>query len=174
EIGDPVFQMNTPLMTMPNGSFGLYYYTDKYYIGFSVPRLINNQLVADVGAIEAKNTFDYQNLHYFLTSGYVFNLTKTVKLKPTVLIKTVYAAPLEADITLNALFKEVVWAGVAYRTGDAVSMLLGVQINPNLRVGYSYDYTITELQKVNTGSHEIAVGYDFGISNKKIVSPRYF
>lgn len=174
ETNDHHFNTNTPNMTMPNGSFGLYYYTDKYYFGVSIPRLINNQIVADVGQVRARNRVDYKDLHYFITGGYVFNVSKDVKLKPTFLVKTVYGAPVEADITLNALLKDVIWAGLGYRTGDAASLLLGVQINQNLRIGYSYDYTLTELQKANTGSHEIAIGYDFNISRSKIVSPRHF
>jgi type IX secretion system PorP/SprF family membrane protein len=174
QAADINFAANSPLFTMPNGSFGLYYYTDKYYIGMSVPRLINNRIVADVGTIEAKNTFDPQNLHYFLTGGYVFNVSSDIKLRPTLLLKTVYGAPLEADITLSALFREFLWTGLAWRSGDAASLLIGLQINPNLRVGYSYDYTLTQLQKINSGSHEICVGYDFWIGKSKIVSPRFF
>jgi len=171
---DVNFIENSPLMSMPNGSFGLYYYTDKYYIGLSVPRLINNQIVADVGSFEAKNTFDTKNLHYFLTAGYVFNVSSEIKLKPTILVKSVYAAPMEFDVSLNAFIREFIWAGLAYRSGDAASLLIGLQINPNLRVGYSYDYTVTRLQKINSGSHEICLGYDFRLGKSKIVSPRIF
>lgn len=174
QSADVNFLANSPLMTMPNGSFGIYYYTDKYYIGLSVPRLINNRVVADVGTIEAKNTFDPNNLHYFLTAGYIFNVSTDIKLRPTLLVKTVYGAPLEVDATLSALFREFIWGGLAWRSGDAVSLLLGLQINPNLRVGYSYDYTLTQLQKFNSGSHEICVGYDFWIGKSKVVSPRFF
>ncbi len=171
---DVNFYTNTPLMTMPNGSFGLYYYTEKYYIGLSVPRLINNQIVPDIGSFTAKNTFDAANLHYFLTAGYVFNVSSEVKLKPTLLIKSVYAAPIEYDLSINAFIKEIIWAGLAYRSGDAASLLIGLQINPNLRIGYSYDYSITKLQKINSGSHEICLGYDFWVGKSKIVSPRLF
>ncbi|NVO01218.1 MAG: type IX secretion system membrane protein PorP/SprF [Bacteroidetes bacterium] len=172
--GDVQFNSNSPLLSMPNGSFGLYYYTDKYYIGLSVPRLINNQIVPDVGTFKAKNTFDPKNIHYFLTAGYVFNVSKEIKLKPTILAKTVYAAPIEIDVSLNAFIREFLWAGLAFRSGDAASLLVGVQINPKLRIGYSYDYTITKLQKINSGSHEICVGYDFNFGKSKIVSPRVF
>jgi type IX secretion system PorP/SprF family membrane protein len=171
---DVNFTLNSPRMSMPNGSFGLYYYNDKYYIGLSVPRLINNQIVPDIGSYTAKNTFEAKNLHYFLTAGYVFNVSSEVKIKPTILVKSVYAAPLEFDLSFNAFIKETVWTGFAYRSGDAVSLLIGLQINPNLRIGYSYDYTVTKLQKINSGSHEICIGYDFWIGKSKIVSPRVF
>ena len=172
--GDAQFLSNTPLMTMPNGSFGLYYYTNKFYVGFSVPRLINNQIVPEVGTFKAKNTFDPKTIHYFLTAGYVFDVSKEIKLKPTIMAKTVYAAPIEIDISVNALFKEFIWAGLAYRSSDAASLLIGVQISPKLRIGYSYDYTISKLQKINSGSHEICLGYDFSFKKSKIVSPRIF
>lgn len=168
------FTTNTPLMTMPNGSFGLYYYTDKMYVGLSVPRLINNKIAPDVGTWEAKNTFEYQNLHYYLAAGYIISIMPSLRLRPTVMLKTVYAAPVEADVSVSALIRDSFWAGLAYRTGDAASLLLGYQITPNLRVGYSYDYSISRLQKLNNGSHEICIGYDFSPGKSKIVSPRVF
>lgn len=171
---DNKFANNTPVMNMPNGSFGLYYYTKKFYVGFSIPRLLNNEITNDVGVLKAKNTFDYKNIHYFLTAGYAFDLNKDILFKPTLLVKTVYAAPIELDLSINALIKKTIWAGLAYRSGDAASLLVGVQVNPNLRFGYSYDYSITTLQKINSGTHEFCVGYDFSFKKSKIVSPRIF
>lgn len=171
--GDMSFASNTPRMAMPNGSFGVYYYTSKYYVGISIPRLINNQVSADIGT-KIKNNVNLKDMHYFLTAGYVFDLSSEIKLKPTALLKSTYGAPLELDLSLNALFREFIWAGLAYRTADAASLLIGVQINPNLRLGYSYDYTMNQIRKINYGSHEFCLGYDFSFSKSRVVSPRFF
>jgi type IX secretion system PorP/SprF family membrane protein len=172
--GDINFSMNSPVMVWPNAGFGLYYYTSKYYAGFSIPRLINNKIATDVGVVEAKNTFEFKNMNYFLTGGYVFKIAPEIKLKPTAMLRIAYAAPFQFDISANALFKELIWGGLAYRTGDALSLLLGMQINPNLRVGYSYDITLNRLHKVNSGSHEITIGYDFKTSWANKSAPMYF
>lgn len=172
QVKDVHFDANTPLIAMPNASFGAYYVNDKLYVGLSIPRLLYNQIKPEGWAV--KSTVKLDNLHYYLTSGYVFNLNGGVKLKPTIMIKSVAAAPLEIDGSINAFIKDFLWVGLAYRSGDAISMLLAVQINPNLRVGYSYDYTTTKLNNFNSGSHELTLGYDFNITKKKIVSPRVF
>jgi hypothetical protein len=90
------------------------------------------------------------------------------------MIAAVSGAPLEADLTLNALFKEVFWFGVSYRTGDAVALLTQYQITKQLRFGYSYDYTLTKLNNYNSGTHEFTIGYDFSFEKDKVVTPRYF
>jgi type IX secretion system PorP/SprF family membrane protein len=107
-------------------------------------------------------------------SGYVFPVSESVKLKPSVMVKAVSGAPLIADITLHALLKDVFWLGVSYRTEDSFAGLATFQITPQLRIGYSYDYTLTELNNYNNGTHEIHLGYDFSFNKKKVVTPRYF
>ncbi|MFH0867123.1 MAG: type IX secretion system membrane protein PorP/SprF [Bacteroidota bacterium] len=170
--GDVHFQNNTPVLAMPNASFGMYYSTDKFYLGLSIPRMIYNEVLPQTW--DVKSTLKTQNLHYYLTSGYVLDLHRGIKLKPTIMLKSVYAAPLEMDASINIFLRDFIWAGFAYRTGDAISLLLAVQLNSNLRLGYSYDYTTTRLTNYNSGTHEISLGYDFSLSKKKIVSPRVF
>lgn len=81
---------------------------------------------------------------------------------------------MEMDLSANALFNDFIWAGLSYRTGDAIAMLLGANITKQLRIGYSYDYSLSALQDFNTGSHEIMLGYDFNYSKDKVITPRYF
>ena len=81
---------------------------------------------------------------------------------------------MELDLNANFLIKELLWVGAGYRTGDAISAMLGIQLSKNMRINYSYDYTLTGLQKYNSGSHEITLGYDLSFSKDRIISPRYF
>lgn len=170
---DDSFLENTPRIFMPNAGLGLYYYTDKMYVGISTPRILKNAF-SKQEAYQVVNKFEGKNLHYYITGGYVYSLSSEVKLKPTAMVKVVYGAPLETDLSLQALFRDMLWVGAAWRTGDAVSFLASVFITPSLRVGYSYDYSFTDIRKVNTGSHEISIGYDISFDKQKVVSPRLF
>lgn len=173
EENDNEFLFNTPKVILPNAGFGVYYNTDRFYAGLSVPRTLRNKVEGD-GTGDVITDFDFSTWHYYMTAGYVFPVSDHIKLKPTVMFKAVEAAPLIGDITINALFKDVFWLGAAVRTKDSFAGMLTVQATPSLRIGYSYDYTTTELNNYNSGTHEINVGYDFSLEKKRIVTPRYF
>jgi len=166
------FQANTPLLVMPNVSYGMYYYTAKFYVGLSIPRILSNTVTA--GSWNVKNKFNFSQMHYNLISGYVFDLSRGIKLKPTIFCRSAYASPIEVSASINAFLKDCIWVGMSYRTGDAVSMLLAVQFTPNLRLGYSYDYTTSKLRKFNSGTHEISIGFDYPLGKLKTASPRLF
>ena len=118
-----------------------------------------------------------QNVHYFLTGGYVFDIDGNVKLKPAFMARGVKGAPLALDITANVLVNEKLEVGLGYRLDDAVSALVNFRITPELRVGYTYDYTTTNLGDYNSGSHEILILFDvdlFGFKSGYDRSPRFF
>ena len=170
---DKKFSANTPNLILPNAGFGIYYYTEKYYAGLSIPRLIENKI--DVSKSDmVTNSANTKNWHYFFTGAYVFDLTEDFKLKPCVMAKIVNGAPLEFDINANLLVKEFWWIGAGYRTGDAITFLTSFQLTRQLRLGYSYDYTTTLLQSYTNGTHEITLGYDFSLDKKRVVTPRLF
>ncbi|MEQ9426497.1 MAG: type IX secretion system membrane protein PorP/SprF [Cyclobacteriaceae bacterium] len=154
----------------PNFGWGAYYYGDKYYVGFSIPFLVNNFFNDD----ELTDQRAELERHYFVMGGYVFDLSPSLKLRPNALLKIVGGAPVEVDLNANLLIQEVVWVGVSYRSFDSIDLLLELQLNSNLRLGYSYDITTSDLRRVNTGSHELMVNYRFTRKSKKILSPRYF
>ncbi|MFM9986969.1 MAG: type IX secretion system membrane protein PorP/SprF [Flavobacteriales bacterium] len=173
-LTDNQFQVNTGNVTAPNVGAGMYYNTPKWYVGLSVPRLLQNRLDVTSGAAKVENRLNGKDLHYFVTAGSVFGISPGVKLRPNVMLKAVSGAPMQVDLSCNALFNDFIWGGLAYRTGDAVSALLGVQITKQLRLGYAYDFTTSELQDFNSGSHEFMLGFDFGFDKNKVVTPRYF
>lgn len=173
EENDNEFLFNTPRVVLPNAGFGLYYNTDRFYAGLSIPRMFKNFVSGD-GTADVTNKFEFKNWHYYVTTAYVFDAGANVKLKPSLMVKMVQGAPLNADVTLQALFMDVFWLGFSYRYEDSFSALGIFQITPSLRLGYSYDYTLTELSNYSNGTHEINLGYDFSFSKKKVVTPRYF
>jgi hypothetical protein len=64
--------------------------------------------------------------------------------------------------------------GASYRFGDSVSALVGLQISNSFFIGYAYDYTVTDLNKYNNGSHEFILRYQYYKKSNKIKSPRFF
>jgi type IX secretion system PorP/SprF family membrane protein len=168
---DPSFQ-NISQANFNLGA-GAFYFTDKYYVGFSAPNFLPNKQLKENSGISA---IGVDEMHMFLTGGYVFDLTENIKFKPAFMTKIVKNSPLSADITANFLFNNKFEIGVAHRLDDSFSGLVNYRINKELRVGYAYDHTVNNLGQFNSGSHEIMVLYDLNIFGKKGYdkSPRFF
>lgn len=167
---DHIYLPNTPSLIAPNAGFGTFFYTRKFYVGFSIPRLIKNS-IRDAKVFNSASPRDW---HFYLTSAYVSEINENFKLKSSIMIKEVYGAPMQAELALHGLFGDIWWLGASYRTGDAISAITGFQLSRQLRVFYSYDYALTKLHSYSSGSHEITIGYDFTYRKRRIASPRLF
>ena len=167
--GDPLLNTNINNKIAPAIGAGIYYYTDSWYAGVSVPNFIRTNIYDDI-----RESVTSDRLHYYAMAGYVFNLGQNLKFKPAVLAKIVTGAPVTVDASANFLLQEVVTLGAAYRWNDAVSALAGVQVTENIFVAYSYDYSTTELNKYNNGSHEIMIRFQLMPKANRIKSPRFF
>jgi len=115
-----------------------------------------------------------ERLHYFLIGGTVIDLVPDVKFKPAFFVKWVPGAPVIADVSTNFLIREKLTLGVAYRWDDSFSGLLGLQMTPNLSLGYAYDFTTTDLRNYNFGTHEVFLRYEFKSIERKLKSPRFY
>ena len=171
---DPLFMADQQSKILPNFGFGLYLYSDRYYAGISIPKLLENNYEESTVTGSANLASDKK--HYFVIGGAVFHLSEEITLKPTTLIKLTNGAPIEMDITANFLFLEKFWTGIMYRTGDAIGLLAGINITDQFSAGYSFDWSMANTtSKYNQGSHEIMLRYDFIFKEKNIIrSPRYF
>jgi type IX secretion system PorP/SprF family membrane protein len=169
---DVSFQNNTLSKVLPNFGFGMYYYREKFYAGISTPKLLQNNVKVATSAVAMKP----EQRHFFFIMGTVFKLNDKLDLKPTTFIKVTEGAPIEADLTATFIINKKVLLGATFRTGDALAALVGYQINDQLLIGYSFDWSYgLQTMKYNGGSHEIMLRYDFHFKNKeKISSPRYF
>ena len=177
---DPEFSQNFVNKILPNFGFGVYYYTDNFYVGASVPRILENFYEGNVSGTDTDD-LARQKRHYDFIMGAMFKLGKKVKLKPSLLVKVAESAPPRLDLSaLFYLLNDRFWIGPAFRTAfkstDAVSAIVGVNITEQLALGYSFDYSIgNRTFQQNGGSHELMLRYDFIYNNKaKIKSPRYF
>jgi type IX secretion system PorP/SprF family membrane protein len=169
---DVSFQGNNQSQWLPNFGGGVYYYSDRFYIGMSSPKLLQN----DFKSTSANGNGGNEQRHFFGIIGAMFNLSENVKFKPTALVKITPSAPIEGDITGTFVFSDKFNLGAMYRTGDAFGVLLGYNITNQFNIGYSFDWSMANTTgKYNAGSHEIMLRYDFIYKDKeKIRSPRYF
>ena len=165
---DVTFSQNVSKL-FPQIGAAVYYHTKKFYLGASVPTFFLNDHYDTISLSVAQ-----ERLHVFVIGGYVFDLNETLKFKPAFLVKAVSGAPLIFDVSANFLLKEKLSLGVAYRWDDSVAGLIGFQITDRFNLGYSYDYTLTDLQQYNSGTHEFLLRYELISRDKKLISPRFF
>ena len=172
EQNDQVFQQNVNTKFDPQFGFGVMYYSDRYFLGISTPKLLRTEFFETDSL--AFVSMPGQRPHYFLTGGYVFDMGLYHKFKPTFLVKAVQGAPVSFDLSANFLFYEKFWLGAMYRHTDAVGALAQYHITNELTVGYAYDFPLSPLRNYSGGSHEIMLGFEFGNKLKGVRSPRYF
>lgn len=153
----------------PSVGAGLFLYSTKWYLGASVPNFIRGNYYDDV-----QEEVLIDRLHYYLIGGYVFDLSDNLKFKPAFLVRAVSGAPVYYNISGNFLINEKVTLGASYQVDDSASALVGIQVFNSFFVGYSYDYTTSNLTKYNSGSHEIILRYQLEKKSKQIKSPRFY
>jgi type IX secretion system PorP/SprF family membrane protein len=144
-------------------ALGLYYNTDDLYVGLSSSHLTANDLkYADISTKLAR--------HYFLMAGYSYDITSVFTIKPAVMIKSDIVET-QFDINANLYVNSKYWIGGAYRFQDAIVVMAGMEILPNLKLGYSYDITTSLLKTYSSGTHEIVLGYCMNLS--KVVKRQF-
>ncbi|MGC6430326.1 MAG: type IX secretion system membrane protein PorP/SprF [Jejuia sp.] len=155
----------------PNIGLGIYYHTNKFYLGLSAPRILNTDRNTEEG-FEA-----LERISYYGIAGFVFNLSENVIFKPTTMVKATNGAPISIDLTGNILLYEKIWGGATYRINNETAALggyLDFQISRQLRVGYSYEKPLSEIRRYTSGTHEVLLIYEFKFLSSKLKSPRYF
>jgi type IX secretion system PorP/SprF family membrane protein len=156
---------------LPNFGVGSYLYSDRFYVGFSIPKMLQNSLSDD------ENTLSYVNReerHFFITAGFVTNISDNIKFKPSTVMRIVSGSPVSAELSGAFILNDRLWLGGMYRFGDSVGAMVKFDLTRQLSVGYSYDLTNSALSPYNQGTHEVYVSYDFAFRNRKVLSPRYF
>jgi type IX secretion system PorP/SprF family membrane protein len=169
---DEVFATSAQSDWSPNFGFGMYYTTSKWYAGISTPRIIENTYKVNsssVGLMEASR-------HYYVIGGALLDISPSVKYRPSMFVKMVEGAPAQLDLTNMFIFHDLFWVGCMIRTGDGAGAMAGFNINKDLQLGYSYDWSYAFGRVSNhNGSHEIMLRYELKYgSQEKIKSPRYF
>lgn len=169
---DEAFSSNSS-NTYFNIGTGLFYYTQKYYIALSVPNMLKSKHLS-VRESGEERVYGEESQHYFLTGGYVFDLSPSVKFKPFAMLKSAFDSPASLDVSANFLFNEKFEAGLTYRLDDSFGAMVNYAITPSLRIGYAYDHIVSDLDVTTPSSHEVILLFDLNFPKKVSRSPRYF
>ncbi|WP_047419760.1 type IX secretion system membrane protein PorP/SprF [Cellulophaga sp. Hel_I_12] len=161
----------------PNFGVGVYYHTDKFYLGLSAPNLLETDYFDNSNRDANSVSFlSKERVNFYAITGYVFDLSNEFKFKPALLTKVVGGAPLQVDVSANFMYNEKFTFGGAYRWDAAVSALAGFQVSDQIMIGLAYDKETTALgsTRFNDGSFEVFLRYELVRSFRKLVSPRFF
>lgn len=179
-INDNVIPQSMERSMLPDAKAGIFLNTERFYLGASAFNLIRfrNKFVAT------------PTRHYFLTSGYVFDLNDMLKFKPSFLIKEDFKSPTNVDLNAFLLIGDRVWLGGSYRTSanmiskkefrdqdltsnNAWALMTEIYLSPKIKLGYSHDVTLTSLREY--ASHELSIGfYFFKKEESRTLTIRYF
>jgi type IX secretion system PorP/SprF family membrane protein len=150
--------MNTNLSYfIPDASFGLNYFGDDFRLGLSAVNLIETK--KDLSSIMVNNTLD--RVIYF-DGSIKMGLSKNIDLIPSVLTRYMFQAPIVYEGNLRLMFNDLIWIGAGYRSQDALIIEAGLEIKKFV-IGYAYDYTLSDINSISNGTHEILIGYQINV-----------
>lgn len=193
EENDPNIPVNRISTIKPDARFGIYYNSSKFFVGLSFMEMLSGE---NQSKVYFGNGIQFANLkrtpHLYFTVGGIKNISESLIIKPSVLIKEDFNGPTSIDLNCMALLSKTVWVGASYRTAfnfwnkpalqeglskrGAVAGILELFTGNNMRIGYSYDYIVSGLNNYQGGSHEISIGFLIPkkFDGQNIKSPRYF
>lgn len=151
-----------------NFGAGIYYRTNQYYLGISVPQMLNTE------AQDQNGTSTIYQRHFYVSAGYIFDQLIAIKFKPSVLLKIVEGQPISVDLNASVLLMETLWVGATIRNFNAAGVNGQFEINDQIRLGYSFETPLTSLSNNAFGSHELMVSFDLEIFNNHALGRRYF
>jgi len=176
---DPDVQKLANSKILPDAKTGVFFNTERYYAGVSVSNILSDLFSYESSLGKPKK-------HYYLTTGYLWNITPGFAFKPSILLKESFDGPGNLDLNGFVLINDKLWLGSSYRTGsglfylgnsnfnfrNAVALMMEYYFN-EFRIGYVYDITTSGLNGYST--HEISLGYYFVKKHEsKMLVPRYF
>lgn len=175
DANDPRFQNNIDNKLQPQIGAGVYYNTQKFYAGLSVPNFLTTKHFDENSIANTQiETVAAERLHYFLIAGYVFDLNENLKFKPASLVKVVSGSPLQWDVSGNFLINDKFTLGASYRWSAALSAMAGFQISEEMFIGLGYDYQTTDIESYSDGSYEIFLRFDVFNKPERVLTPRFF
>jgi len=162
---DPAIQ-GTQANWAPDATVGFYMYSYLFYAGISAHQLLGNKLT-NIGNVDTTVSPNRLRQHFYLSGGYRYILTKNLMLEPFVMLKYMYPAIPQVDVSVKATYrnrqwgKKEAWGGITFRSSDAIALFFGYNHNGKYFVGLSYDYSFTDIRKFNVGTYEVMVGLKF-------------
>ncbi|QCR23899.1 type IX secretion system membrane protein PorP/SprF [Pontibacter sp. SGAir0037] len=151
-------------------SLGLWVYSKNFSVGIAGAQLLQDP--ASFQSVEIEEAALDLQRHYFVTGSYRFAALYKVDLIPSVMVKMANPSPTMVDFNLRALYDERFWVGASYRHKDALVGMVGFYVSPVLDIGYSYDASISNLNRVNSGTHEVVIGFKL-LNDRRIICPQW-
>lgn len=155
---DASFSRNIVGKWLPNFGGGAYLYSKKYFVGISLPHMLNYDPATFLHAELDRSPM--LERHFYFTGGYEYKASETISMKHSLLFKYAPAAPAQLDINTMAYYKNMIGIGLSYRTRSGIVGLAEFVSKRNIRIGYSFDYSFSDLADYSSGSHEIMLSYD--------------
>ncbi len=155
---------------LSNFGFGVYLYSQRFYLGLSVPRIMENSF--EEGAESYGNGNEVR--HYYGMMGVVFHLNDHFVLRPSVMTRLAQGSPFSVDLNVNTVLYDKFWIGAMYRLNESLGGILQFQINKQIRFGYAFDLNTNQLSSYHSGSHELMINYEFNFNKERVINPRYF
>ncbi len=163
---DPVVGSNSFLNTIkPDVSLGLWLYNARWFAGLSVQQIVPEKLGFNDGKLGGDSITVLTGKfvpHMFLQAGYKFMLNDDISFLPSITAKYINPVPLSVDINAKFQYRDIIWAGASIRPGDGGAAMIGLNISNTFNIGYSYDFTSSQLNTVSNGTHEILIGFLIG------------
>lgn len=192
--GDPGVPANRINNFVPDVRFGVHYSSPTWYAGVSVMDLLSGDQSDNVFRWDNTTTDNLRRRrHVYIMAGALLNFDGGLRLRPSVLWKEDFRGPSSLDVNAMFILGERLWLGAGWRTGvtawekdyqrytgnslskrNSFSGIAQIYATERLRIGYSYDYIVSRLSTVQTGSHELTLGLTFGRPAPRVLSPRYF
>ncbi len=169
---DPLFEGEMYEKIMPNFGLGVFLYSQRYYAGFSIPKILQNDF-EEGGGTEYSNT-NYEMRYLTLIGGYVFDLNEALEFKPSVIVRYVKSSPVVGDFYANFLLKKKLWIGAMGRTNGEYGFNAQFIVSRNLRIAYAISLDTSEIKSYNYGMHQIMLSYEWNFIKTRYTSPRYF
>ncbi len=164
---DPFFQGNVESATKVNFGAGVSFMTDNYFIGVSVPRLMNSKF-------ESGNINLVYQRHIYLSGAYIWQVSPSIKLKPMVLLKGVKGAPLSIDVNMSALIMNKFWVGAFTRNLNTIGGMLQFEFMQAYKIGYSYEVLGKSISGNGLPTHELMLSADLALFSHQSIFQRFF
>lgn len=164
DMDDPYLNSYDRSVFIPDFNFGVSYATARYYAGFAMTNLLR-------GSVVFSNSNGNKNSelgHYFLTAGVKVPLSGNWMLEPSAFIKSsdMLLKALQVDISSRIYYRNDYWAGISWRTDDAIILLLGLKYD-RFYFAYAFDFTLTDIRKQSLGTHEFSLAVKFGTNARR-------
>ena len=160
-ISDPLINGSVNSVFVPDASAGIYVYSTYFFAGISTHQLLGNKLNLFPDSPTSEKGLNRLRQHYYLAGGYNFILNRDIQLRPSILIREMFPSSPQVELTVRALYQRIVWGGLSFRSGDAVSIMMGYIHESRFLFGLSYDLTYSELSNYSRGSIEFMFGLKF-------------